>query len=448
MSRAHRSQDTDERRKELIWLSLLIIGALALALFLVLYLGPQPFRVYDQHVLTLGLISFLALSVTYLAIREREQRMLNRSLLANLRDAVEALNDRIKRLNSLTATSTQLAGTLDLDRISALVVEALVEQVQASASSLVLTDRATGRPIFARQSNAGADGAGLDQEEFLKAIAEQRKPLVLPEQPREPGLSDHLQAWQQVRSRICAPLTIDDLVAGALTAQRDERFTSEDLNLLTTLANMASKAIESAQAHQELRGSYLKTLRALSRSLDARDNYTAVHGEQVTHIALLIARRLGVADSALEALADFGPLHDIGKIGLSDEILNKRALLTEEESRLCQLHVLIGEEIVRPLDPGEDVLAMIRNHHERWDGRGYPDRLRGEEIALLARIMAVADAYHAIISDRPYHAAAAPEVAIRELRENASTQFDPAVVEVAAAVIREHAPDEAVTVSA
>jgi HD-GYP domain-containing protein (c-di-GMP phosphodiesterase class II) len=91
---------------------------------------------------------------------------------------------------------------------------------------------------------------------------------------------------------------------------------------------------------------------------------------------------------------------------------------------------------------------MIRNHHERWDGRGYPDRLRGEEIALLARIMAVADAYHAIISDRPYHAAAAPEVAIRELRENAGTQFDPAIVEVAAAVIREHAPDEAVTVSA
>jgi len=252
---------------------------------------------------------------------------------------------------------------------------------------------------------------------------------VLPEQPREPDLSDHLQTWQQVRSRICAPLTIDDLVAGALTAQRDERFTSEDLNLLTTLANMASKAIESAQAHQELRGSYLKTLRALSRSLDARDNYTAVHGEQVTHIALLIARRLGVADSALEALADFGPLHDIGKIGLSDEILNKRALLTEEESRLCQLHVLIGEEIVRPLDPGEDVLAMIRNHHERWDGGGYPDGLSGDDIPTLPRVVAVADAFHAMISHRPYKPATIAFSAVREIKALAGAQFDPSAVQ-------------------
>ena len=434
---AHRMSDTDERRKDLIWLAMVIIVALSLALLLVLYFGMDAVRVYDQRVLVLGLFTFLGLTVSYLAVREREQRMLNRSLLASLRDAVEALNERIKRLNSLTTTSTQLAGTLDLDRISALVVEALVEQVQASASSLVLMDRETGRPTFAMQGGAEAARSGLDDAEFLKTVAQERRPLLLPEgeDARAPDLSDQLEAWHNVQSRICAPLKIDDLVAGALAAQRDERFTREDLNLLTTLANMASKAIESAQAHQELRTSYLRTLRALTRSLDARDNYTAVHGEMVTRIAVLIAAKMGVAESGIQSLRDFGPMHDIGKIGLSDEILKKTGPLTEQESRQSQQHVLIGEEIIRPLNPGPDVLSLIRSHHERWDGRGYPHRLRGEEIPVLARIMSVADAYHAIISERPYHAAARPDAAIRELRDNAGTQFDPSVVEVAADVL-------------
>jgi hypothetical protein len=442
---ARQNTDTDVRRRDLIWLASALIVALGTALFLVLYLGLDPFHGYDQSVLLVGLVVFLGVTVTYLACREREQRTLNRSLLASLEDAVHALNERISRLNSLTATSTQLAGTLDLDRISDLVVQALVEQVQATASSLVLVDRETGRSIFARQSSSDGDEAGLDHEEMLRTIARQCKPVLLPEdgQARSADLSDQLQVWREVRSRICAPLKIDDLVAGALAAQRDERFTYEDLNLLTTLANMAAKAIESAQAHQQLRQSYLKTLRALNRSLDARDNYTAVHGEQVTCMALLVAERLGVPEPARQALRDFGPLHDVGKIGISDEILKKPTPLTEAESRSAQEHVVIGEEIVRPLDPGPDVISMIRNHHERWDGRGYPDRLRGEEIPLLARIMAVADAYHAIISERPYRAAAAPPAAIRELRDNAGSQFDPTVVEVAAAVVAEGLLDEA-----
>jgi len=159
-------------------------------------------------------------------------------------------------------------------------------------------------------------------------------------------------------------------------------------------------------------------------------------------MALLMAERLGVPEPALQALRDFGPLHDIGKIGISDEILKKPTPLTEEESRQSQKHVIIGEEIIRPLDAGGDVLAMVRNHHERWDGRGYPDRLRGEEIPLLARIMAVADAYHAIISDRPYRAAASPQAAARELRDNAGSQFDPVAVEVAAAVVTEGALED------
>lgn len=429
-----RRPDADMRRRDLIWLASALIVALGVALFLVLFLDLIPLRGYDQNVLLAGLVVFLVVTVTYLALREREQRTLNRSLLASLREAVDALNERIKRLNSLTATSTQLAGSLDVDRISALVVEALVEQVQASASSLVLVDRETGEPIFARQ-----DGAGVNLDWFLKAVAEQNKPLLLHARDDDEAvpLSDQLEAWQQVRSRICAPLHIADLVAGALAAQRDERFTHEDLNLLTTLANMASKAIESAQAHQQLRDSYLRTLRALNRSLGVRDDYTAMHGEEVTRMALLIAERMEVAESALEALRDYGPLHDIGKIGLSDDILKKPTPLTEGESHRAQQHVITGQSIMQPLDPGSDALSMIRNHHERWDGRGYPDRLRGEEIPLLARIMAVADAYHAIISERPYRSAAAPEAAIRELRDNAGTQFDPAIVEVAAAILKE-----------
>jgi HD-GYP domain-containing protein (c-di-GMP phosphodiesterase class II) len=224
-------------------------------------------------------------------------------------------------------------------------------------------------------------------------------------------------------------MRVSDVVSGALAAIRQGTFDAEDLNLLTTLANMASKAIESAQLHQQLRESYYKTLHVLMRSLAARDAYSAAHGEAVTWLALRLAERLGLGERAAEALEAYGPLHDLGKIGIADAVLLKQGPLTEEELEMCHQHAVIGEDIIHPLNPGPEALAMIRSHHEWWDGSGYPDGSKREQIPLLARVVAVADACHAMVSDRPYRRGAILLEAVQQIQAMAGTQFDPAVVD-------------------
>jgi response regulator RpfG family c-di-GMP phosphodiesterase len=335
----------------------------------------------------------------------------------------------VDRLNKLSETSMHLAGSLDLERISELVVGALVEQVHADAASLILLDRAKGEYVHRKSVGPLAEnGVGSADPLEVAAAAANNGPAIT-ELDEAPPVARQLQAWDKIRASISAPVKVSDMVGGALAAIREETFDTEDLNLLTTLANMSSKAIESAELHQQLRGSYYRTLHVLARSLAARDPYSAAHGEAVTWLADRLGRHMGVDDEDLEALRSYGPLHDLGKIGVSDSLLSKQGPLTDDELEVVRQHTLIGESIIRPLNPGSGALSMIRSHHERWDGKGYPDGLREEQIPLLARIVSVADVYHAIISHRPYRSGASPIQAVQEIKAMSGTQFDPAVVQ-------------------
>jgi len=209
------------------------------------------------------------------------------------------------------------------------------------------------------------------------------------------------------------------------------------------VANMASKAIESAQLHVGLRDSYLATVRTLVNSLHARDNYTAAHGQRVARLAIRIAEQMGVPDSIIRDIEVFGPLHDVGKIGIPDAVLLKMGPLGSEERARCQEHCLIGEQIIRPLKPSKAALALVRSHHERWDGRGYPDGLVGEDNPLLARILQVADCYDALISDRPYQGPMSEEETLSHFRMHSGSHYDPAVVDALYAVLTEVQPEAA-----
>lgn len=174
----------------------------------------------------------------------------------------------------------------------------------------------------------------------------------------------------------------------------------------------------------------LSMLRGMVRSLEARDPYTALHSERVTAIALDLARELGLSESERETLALGARLHDIGKVGVRDEVLLKTGKLTEEEWEEMRLHPEIGLRILHPMLPHlGPIEGIVLHHHERWDGRGYPKGLRGEEIPRLARIVAVADAYEAMTSDRPYRKGLSPEEAAEVVRKEAGKQFDPEVAE-------------------
>ena len=169
---------------------------------------------------------------------------------------------------------------------------------------------------------------------------------------------------------------------------------------------------------------------ALAAAVEAKDDYTEAHTERVAVTAQLLGERMGLRESELDALYRGGMVHDIGKIGIPDSILRKAGALSPEETELMQRHPLIGEQIVSPLRTAGSLRSIIRHHHERIDGRGYPDGLAGNQIPLLARIVSVCDAFDAMVSERPYRDGHLPETALKELSAGAGMQWDRDVVAI------------------
>ena len=168
---------------------------------------------------------------------------------------------------------------------------------------------------------------------------------------------------------------------------------------------------------------------AFVAAVDAKDNYTGGHSEMVTKYSLLLAEKIGLSEEDKYLLRIGALLHDCGKIGIPDNIIGKKGRLTLEEYRIIKDHPLLGNNILKYIIEDESVMSCVRNHHEKWDGSGYPDALSGEEISLHARIVTLADAFHAMTSDRPYRRRLSFGTAITELRDNSGTQFDPSLVE-------------------
>ena len=207
-------------------------------------------------------------------------------------------------------------------------------------------------------------------------------------------------------------------------------FNEEELEVLKIFSEQAAIDIENTIIYEELESYYLQTVRALSKAIEAKDVYTRGHSERVTIFALELARELGYSEEKLRNLELAGILHDIGKIGVPVHILTKPGKLTDIEFDQMKRHPVIGEEIIKDIKFLESCRAIIRNHHERMDGRGYPDGTKGSEIPEEVRIMTIADAFDAMTSDRPYRAALPVEEAVRRLKLDSGTQFDKNLVEI------------------
>ena len=214
-------------------------------------------------------------------------------------------------------------------------------------------------------------------------------------------------------------------IAFAVMQELSKRLCETDQKMIEGLLR---KTEELQLAHRRLEQSYDTTLIALSNALDLRDATTEGHSLRVAEIAVQIGQAMGLSERQLEALRRGGLLHDVGKIGIPDAILRKPGKLNPEEWETMRQHTLWGARMLSHIDFLAEALPLVLHHHEAWDGSGYPDSLRGEEIPLLARIFAVTDAYDAITSDRPYRTARSPEEALAVIRQEAGRQFDPAIV--------------------
>jgi putative two-component system response regulator len=188
-------------------------------------------------------------------------------------------------------------------------------------------------------------------------------------------------------------------------------------------ARVAERRLE--QANQERIS--VATLEALVNALEAKDPYLRGHSARVADLSAMVAAQLGISDEQIEVVRTGGRLHDIGKIGIREEILNKQGPLTTAEFEHVKQHVTVGSQILAPLVHLGDVIGFVRSHHERWDGTGYPDRLRGEEIPLGARIIGAVEIYDALTTARPYQERMPPELAVERVRDLVGSVIDPAV---------------------
>jgi putative nucleotidyltransferase with HDIG domain len=230
-------------------------------------------------------------------------------------------------------------------------------------------------------------------------------------------------------------------------------FGDDDLNQARQMADQVAVALSNTRLIDDLDALNVGALTALARTIDAKSPWTSGHSERVTKTSLKVARKMGLGDDELEMINRGGLLHDIGKIGIPADILDKPAALNEEEMQVMRDHVTVGARILEPIAAYADVIPIVLRHHERWDGSGYPDGIAGENIDFYARLLAAGDVYDALTSHRPYRTGMPHAEAVAWVAEQSGSHFDPQVVQAFLAVMSEegvvsHSPDAPVYPSA
>jgi HD-GYP domain-containing protein (c-di-GMP phosphodiesterase class II) len=271
---------------------------------------------------------------------------------------------------------------------------------------------------------------------FCQGVIERNAPMVARPDDSDFSPREHEMLFMGIAKTLClVPLHAGEHIRGLLMLGEERResrepFTEEKLRLARSIGDQAATALHRAALFEELEQAYLQTVLALANAVDAKDTYTADHAQRLAAMALAVGQELGMSPRELEDLRYGAILHDIGKIGVSDSILGKPAKLDADEWSVMRQHPAIGARILAPVPRLAGAARIVRHHHERYDGGGYPDGLAGETIPLGARVLTVVDSYSAIVDKRVYKEARSREHAIAELKRNAGTQFDPRVVEV------------------
>ena len=343
----------------------------------------------------------------------------------------------LKKILTLYEIGSLINSSLEITTIQKRAMEAITTLVKCEAGSLLLLDENTNELYF--QIALGEKGEKVKEirlkigEGIAGWVAKEGKSLIVHDVKKDPRWfrkADEKTKFQ-TKDMICVPVKSKGKVIGVIQAINKKRgkWTKEDLKLLEHLSNQLSVAIENARLYEELKRTFFETSQALAEAIEMRDPYTGGHTQRVMNYSIAIAEEMGLSKEEIEKIKISAILHDIGKIGIEDSILRKPSALNDEELKKMMEHPQIGEEIVKKVSSLRDIALIIRAHQERFDGKGYPDGLKDGEIPLAARIIAVADTFDAMVTDRPYRKGMPVSAALEELKKKRGIQFDPDVID-------------------
>ncbi|MDP8230965.1 MAG: response regulator [Candidatus Gorgyraea atricola] len=343
----------------------------------------------------------------------------------------------------LVQASSGMVLITDLQKLINLIARIVKKYMRSSSVCIFLYDEKTRDFVlrFRRGDNQDLEGCVLGSDHPVPMwLKREVKPLLY----TSVGVGEK-KLKRELRGlgcQVCMPSFWNKDLTGFLILGEKfsgDPYTSEEISLLSTLSNEVAIAIENAKNFLKLENlrekekkNHFETVLALAKTVDEKDSYTRGHLDEVTKYGMIVANELPELQKSsidMEELKVALLLHDIGKIGVPDAILNKKKKLSSEEWGIMKQHCDVGARIVEPVARLRKVAVIIKHHQEKYDGSGYPDGLKAEEIPIESRIIAVVDAYHAMVSDRPYRKALPGKQALKELKDNVGTQFDPAVVE-------------------
>jgi PAS domain S-box-containing protein len=347
-----------------------------------------------------------------------------------------------KELATINSISAKLNAILEIDNLLNLVTREVSEIFKSSFCTLRMLDE-TGYYLVPRAFAAKhIDVEAKDVSDFsifsiqdplCQKIFDAKEPIIrrnvtdkkIIEKDKEGNKNEHAN----IVEIMFVPLVVSEKKLGMITVGSATRFSARQKNLLSSIANNAAIAIENAQLYEISKIHFVDTVNALIAAIEAKDKYTQGHSYRVSKYAVIIAENLGLSKEEVDEIRIAGILHDVGKIGVPDAILSKPSKLSEEEYEQIKVHPSISNRILRSVGLSEKTLAAITYHHERWDGKGYPNGLSGEELSLEAQIISVADALDAMTSTRAYRRAMTDKEALNEILKGRERQFSPLVVD-------------------
>jgi HD-GYP domain-containing protein (c-di-GMP phosphodiesterase class II) len=350
----------------------------------------------------------------------------------------------IEKLHTLMEFSALINSTLDTSLVRQRAIEASTRLLNADAGSLLLVDHENGELFF--EVATGEKGGKLKEmrlkigEGIAGWVAQTGEAVIVDnvqDDWRFCSVADRISEYQ-THTLLAVPVRVGSRTVGVLQAVNKQvgTFSSEDRDLLMSLAHQVAPAIENSQMYEMMRDTFYGVSMALAEALEKRDYYTGGHTNRVSTYCMAIAGQLGLGEKEMETLWLSSILHDVGKIGVLDSVLQKPGRLDEKEFAIMSMHSQYGSEILSHIKSLREIVPGVRAHHEQFNGSGYPDKLAAEEIPLIARIISVADAFDAMTSDRPYRKALSRKEAFSELERNKGRQFDPDIVDAFVAVHR------------